>query len=135
MDDGTIWSEASVTSADWSGSAQLDQRRTVDLAGMIGLDAEEWLIVGLDIQGTEHGHSLRVLAVRADSIPEAADLFRSAAAAGDGEIRATEFLVRDVDPYRILRACTQELQLRMRARGTREFPIRIVSQSEIREQA
>jgi hypothetical protein len=135
MDDGTIWSEASVTSADWSGSAQLDQRRTVDLAGMIGLDGDEWLIVGLDIRGTEHDHSLRVLAVRADSIPEAADLFRSAAAASDGEIRATEFLVRDVSPYEILRACTQEFQLRMRARGAREFPIRIVAQSHIREQA
>ncbi|MGC5221461.1 hypothetical protein ACPW96_02555 [Micromonospora sp. DT81.3] len=134
MGDGFIWRAADVASADWSGTAQLDQRRSADFAQLAGLDSEKWLIVGFDIRDGDHGHELRVVAVDRDLIPEAADVFPKIAAEHGGQIPATEFLVHDVEPYEVLQAITRRFELRLRARGTKDLPIRIIGQSEGPEQ-
>ena len=134
MDDGFIWRPAEVTFPDWIGTAQLSQRRSADLAELAGLDTEKWLIVGFDISSGQHGHDLRVVAVHRDLLPEAADVFSTISAEHGGQIPATEFLVHDVEPYEVLQAITNKFAMRMRARGTRDLPIRITSQSEGPEQ-
>ena len=134
MDDGTLWRAAEVGSADWIGSAQLGQRRSADMAELAGLDSEKWLIIGFEISGGDHGHDLRVIAVHRDLIPEAADVLPNIAAEHGGEIPATEFLVRDVAPYDVLQAISHRFELRMRARGARDLPIRITARMDGPEQ-
>ena len=128
MTEGFIWRAAEGRSYGWNGTAQLDHRRSADLAQLAGLDSEKWLVVAFDIGGGENGHDLRVVAVDRDLIPEAADELPGVAAEHGGEIPATEFLVHDVEPYDVLQRIARTFELRMRARGTRDLPIRIVSQ-------
>jgi hypothetical protein len=128
MNGGFIWRAAEGTSSDWNGTAQLDHRRSADLARLAGLDSEKWLIIAFDIGGGENSHDLRVVAVDRDLIPEAADVLPRIAADHGGEIPATEFLVHDVEPYDVLQTISRRFELRMRARATRDLPIRIVSQ-------
>lgn len=135
MTEGFIWRAAEVTYADWSGNAQLDQRMTADgLEQYVGLDPDEWMIVGFDIGGGEHGHELRVIAVPHDVIPDGGDVYPKIAAANAGEIPATEFLVHDVDPYELLQKFTHVFELRMRAQGARDLPIRIMARADLPEQ-
>ena len=134
MNDGVVWRAAGVDSPNWIGTAQLNQRRSADLAELAGLDSAKWLVVGFEIGGGGHGHDLRVVAVDRDLIPEVADVLPSIAAEHGGEIPATEFLVHDVQPYDVLQAITHSFQLRMRARGTRDLPIRITAHREGPEQ-
>lgn len=131
MDD-YIWRPAEVTYPDWNGNAQLDQRRTAGgLEEVVGLDRDEWLIVGFDIGGGEHAHHLRVVAVHRDLVPDGGDVFPRIAEANGGEIPATEFLIHNVDPYEVLRRITHVFELRMRARGSRDIPIRITSLGDL----
>jgi hypothetical protein len=134
MNDASTWQPAEVASPDWTGTAQLKQRRSADLAQLSGLDSETWLIVGFEISGGENGHDLRVIAMRRDLIPEAADVFPMIASEHDGGIPATEFVVHDVDAYEVLRTLSHSFELRMRARGTRDLPIRIEARFEGPEQ-
>jgi len=134
MNDTSAWRSAQVSFPDWTGTAQLHQRRSADLAELAGLDREKWLIVGFEIGGGENSHDLRVVAMRRDLIPEAADVFPKIAAENGGGIPATEFVVHDVDAYEVLRALSHTFELRMRARGTRDLPIRIEARSEGPEQ-
>ena len=63
--DGEIWGEASVTYPDWRGTAQLDERMTVPWEGLartVGLDGQQWQVVGFSIGGGEHGYNLRIYA-------------------------------------------------------------------------
>ena len=80
MNGGFIWRASEGTSSDWNGTAQLDHRRSADLARLAGLDSEKWMVVAFDIGGGENGHDLRVVAVDRDLIPEAADELRGIAA-------------------------------------------------------
>lgn len=142
MSDGFLWRDAEVTYPDWNGTAQLDERQTATEVGgyltpeqRVGLDPDEWTIVGLDIGGGEHGHELRVVAVHRDLIPEGGDVFPKVADANNGQIPATEFLIHDVDPYEFLRSIAHMFELRMRVQGTRDLPIRIVAQADVPEQS
>jgi hypothetical protein len=48
--DGFIWAAAEVTYRDWDGTAHIDERMTgAQLNELVGLDSDEWMIVGLDI--------------------------------------------------------------------------------------
>ena len=132
--DGFIWRVPEFSSPDWTGTAHLAQQRSTDLAQLAGLDSDEWLIVGFDIRGGEEGHDLRVVAVHRDLLPEAADVLPKIAEEHGGEIPATEFLVHDVEPYELLQTITRRFELQMRARGTRDLPIRITAQVEGPEQ-
>lgn len=134
MDDGFIWKAPHFPSPDWAGTAHLDQDRSFDLAQLAGLDGEEWLVVGFDIRGGERGHDLRVVAVHRDLMPEAADVLPRIAAENGGEIPATEFVVHDVEPYDVLQRISRRFELQMRARGSRDLPIRITAQLEGPEQ-
>jgi hypothetical protein len=135
LDEEYIWGDAEVTYPDWTGTAQLDRRMTAPSLGeVVGLDREEWLLVGFDIGGGEHLHHLRVVAVRRNGIPAGSDVLPRIAAANDGEIPATEFWVHNVDPYEVLRAITHQFELRMRISTAREFPIRIVAQRDLPDQ-
>ncbi|GIG34742.1 hypothetical protein [Cellulomonas pakistanensis] len=130
-----IWGDASVTYDDWHGTAQLDERMTGRLLNkLVGLDAEDWWIVGLDIGGGERVHELRVLAVHRDVVPEGGDVLRKIAAANDGEIPVTSFLIHDVDPYAVLRAMTHSFDLRLRRRGTVGLPVRVQRLADVPEQ-
>ncbi|WIX76925.1 hypothetical protein QRX50_36715 [Amycolatopsis carbonis] len=63
--DEEIWGEASIPFPDWKGTAQLDERMTVPWEGLartVGLDHEQWQVVGFSIGGGEHGYDLRVYA-------------------------------------------------------------------------
>jgi hypothetical protein len=57
MDEGFIWGDASVTYADWVGTAQLDERMTTPtIEDALGDQLRDWLVIGLDIGGGEHSH-------------------------------------------------------------------------------
>ena len=130
-----IWGDAHVTYPDWNGTAQLDGRMTAPpLAGVIGLDGEEWMIVGFDIGGGEREnghHNLYVYAVDRTLIRDTSDVIKQVAADHGGEIPVTQFLVHNVDPYEILRAITHQFSLHMRSRGTRDWPIRVVALGDV----
>jgi hypothetical protein len=126
------WGDASVTYPDWVGTAQLDRRITAPSLGeVIGLDRDEWHIIGFDIGGGERAHHLRVVAVHTSDIPVGGDVLPRIAEANDGEIPATEFDVHGVDPYEVLKAITHQFALRMHVSSTRDLPIRIVGQGEV----
>lgn len=132
---GFMWSDARVTYPDLVGTAQLDERKTAPpVEQVVGLDPEQWTVVGLDIGGGEGAHELRVVAVAATDMPEGSDVFPRIADANGGEIPVTEFLIHDVDPYEVLRGITHQFELRLRVRGTRDLPIRVVQQSDVPEQ-
>ncbi|MDP9459512.1 MAG: hypothetical protein M3Q22_04395 [Actinomycetota bacterium] len=101
---------------------------------IVGLHRDEWLIIGLDIGGGETSHDLRVVAVHRDAVPEGGDVLPRIAENNGGEIPATEFLVHDVDPYKVLRAITHMFELRLKLSGCRDLPIRIMSRSDVPEQ-
>jgi len=127
MTDGFLWRDAEVTYPDWSGIAQLDERKTSkQIEEVVGLDGDEWMVIGLDIGGGEHDHELRVVAVHRNLVPGGGDVLP--------KIAATEFLVHDVDPYEVLHAITHMFEMRLRTRGSRDLPIRITSQSDLPEQ-
>ena len=133
--DGFIWRDAEVTYPDWKGSAQLDQRITAPGIGeAVGLDRDEWMVIGLDIGGGERKHELKVVAVHRSQVPDGGDVLPRIAEANDGEIPVTEFLVHDVDPYQVLQAITHMFELRLRVGGARDLPIRVIAQSDIPEQ-
>jgi hypothetical protein len=120
-----VWGDAEVTHPDWKGTAQLDQKITgqTSLYDLVGLDHDEWMIIGLDLGGGEHKHNLHVIAVPAGTNIHDQD-----------EIQATDFLIHDVDPYRLLKAMSHVFELRMRLRALVNVPIRIVELSDVPEQ-
>lgn len=130
-----IWRSAEVTFPDWSGTAQLDQRMTAEgLAGLVGLDRDEWMPIGFDIGGGERHHSLRIVAVARKDFAEGGDVLPKIAAANGGEIPVTEFLIHDVDPYEVLRKLSHVFELKMRVRGARDIPIRVTALGDVPEQ-
>jgi hypothetical protein len=88
----------------------------------------------LDMGGGEISHDLQVVAVHKDALPAGGDVLPSMAENTGGEIHATSFLIHDVDPYEVLRAITHQFELRLRVRGTLDYPIRIMSQADVPEQ-
>lgn len=132
-----IWGDAEVTYPDWNGTVQLDQRMTAPGIGeLVGLDAQKWWVIGFDIGGGEResGHDLQVYAVERELVPEGGDVLPRIADANGGEIPVTQFLVHDVNPYDILLAITHQLDLRMRVRGARRYPIRVERLGDVLEQ-
>jgi hypothetical protein len=127
-----IWGDAEVGYPDWQGTIQVDERRTgTQLNELVGLDFDTWGIVGIDIGGGEHAHSLNVLAVdRRENDASYAEV----AAANGGELPVRSFLIHDVDPYKVLQALTHVLDLRMRVRSTVGLPIRVTSLGDVSEQ-
>jgi hypothetical protein len=135
MDNGFIWRDAEVTYPDWKGTAQLDQRMTsAGIEEVVGLDRDEWMVIGIDIGGGELDHDLRVVAVHREIVPDGGGVLPRIADANGGEIPVTEFLIHDVDPYAVLRAITHVFELRLRLRGADGLPIRVVGQSDVPEQ-
>ena len=123
MDDEEIWGNASVSFPDWSGTAQLDERMTTPWEGLaqtVGLDRDQWQVIGFDIGGGESDYTLRVVATPRDVWQKA-----------DAEVEATEFLVHDVDPLEILKQMTHVFELRMRVGGLGNRPVRIRSRSDL----
>lgn len=124
-----------MTIADWHGTAQLDERRTgKQLHELVGLDYDDWMILGLDIGGGESHHDLHVPAVDRTIVPDGSDVLPKIAGAHNGEIPVTDFLIHDVDPYELLKAITHVLDLRLRVARTVGIPIRITSLADIPEQ-
>lgn len=130
-----LWRDAEVTYPDWSGTAQLDQRITgpnAILERLVGLDPEEWLILGFDIGWgeIENGpHDLHVVAARRETIRESREQGFE-----DDEIRVTDFLIHDVDPYEILRTISHVFELRMRRRGFDDRALRVMELADVPEQ-
>ena len=134
MVDGFMWGPAEVTYPDFSGNAQLDMRMTgKSINEVVGL-SDDWLVIGLDLGGGENRHELQVIAVHKDAMPAGGDMLPGMAENSGGEIHATSWLIHDVDPYEVLRAITHVFEMRLRVRGARDFPIRIMSQADVPEQ-
>lgn len=130
-----IWGDAQVTYPDLVGTAQLDERKTAPpVERAVGLDPEQWTVIGLDIGGGERAHELRVVAVAADDMPDGGDVFPRIAEANGGEVPVTEFLIHDVDPYEVLRAITHQFELRLRVRSAADLRFRVVRQADVPEQ-
>lgn len=134
-EDGYLWGDASVSYPDWQGTAQLDQRMTsAGIEELVGLDPDEWTIVGIDIGGGEGGlHPLEVVAVRIrdeDRRPDES-LFEAMARSNGGELPATHFRVHEVDAFEVLLKIMHLFDFRLRRRGAVDVPIRVVSQDEI----
>lgn len=122
------WNDAEVQYGDWRGTVQIDDRRIgsdILPEGAVGLDRENWRIVGLHIYGGGGGYDLHVLAVPRE--PDATDM-------GDREILATDFLIHDVDPFEILRRIALRFDLRVRDRSLVGRPIVIAHRADIPEQ-
>lgn len=127
MDDEDIWDAARVSYPDWNGTAQLDERMTIPWRGLartVGLDAEQWQVIGFEISGGEHGYQLRVVATPRD-------VWRKSGPGAGSEIEATEFLVHNVDPLAVLQQMTHVFELRMRHRGIGDAPVRIRALSDL----
>ncbi|MBO4140145.1 hypothetical protein J5U46_08325 [Micromonospora tulbaghiae] len=125
--DGEAWGEASVTYPDWKGTAQLDERMTVPWKGLartVGLDGDQWQVVGFSIGGGEHGYDLRVVATPVD-------VWEKVKPDDDAEIEVTEFLVHNVDPLAILQQMTHVFELKMRLRGLDGRQVRVRALSDL----
>lgn len=125
--DGEVWGEASVTYPDWKGTAQLDERMTVPWKGLartVGLDGDQWQVVGFSIGGGEHGYDLRVVATPVD-------VWEKVKPDDDAEIEVTEFLVHNVDPLAILQQMTHVFELKMRLRGLDGRQVRVRALSDL----
>ena len=123
---GELWGDARVTFSDWKGTAQLDERRTVPWEGLartVGLDADEWQVVGFSITGGEHRFDLLIVATPR----EVWENFKP----DDGsDIEVTEFLVHDVDPLLILRQMAHMFELKMFIRGLSGDRVRVTARSD-----
>lgn len=127
MDDGEVWGEASVSFPDWKGTAQLDERMTTPWEGItreVGLNGDQWVVIGFSIGGGETSYDLRVVAAPCD-------VWEKSAPDDAAEIEATEFLVHDVDPIAILQRMTHMFELRMRRRGLEGRTVRIRALSDL----
>ena len=125
--DGEIWGEASVTYPGWKGTAQLDERITIPWEGLaqaVGLDGDQWQVVGFSIGGGEHGYALHVVATPRDAWNKIKP--------GDGaDIEVTEFRVHDVDPLAILQQMTHMFELKMRISGLDDRQVRVLALSDL----
>lgn len=129
------WGDARVSYPDWKGTFQVDQKLTGDVSiyTITKIDRDEWTIIGLDWGGGEqvdglghynaHPHRLSAIVVRKDDADLDAD-----------EIRATEVMVHDVDPYDMIKAITHMAEFRMRVRRVVDSKIIIVDEGDIPEQ-
>lgn len=138
-EEGYLWEDASVTHPDWQGTAQLDQRMTsAGIEELIGLDPDEWDVIGIEIGGGESGlHPLDVVAVHRDIPAEGRrsdeSLFEAMARTNGGELPATHFRVHDADAFEVLLKIMHVFDFRLRSRGVVGLPIRIMSQADIPE--
>ena len=103
----------------------------VQLDELVGIDHEAWMIVGLDIGGGQSRHELRVLAVHRDLVPEGGGVLPKIAEANGGEIPVTEFLIHDVDPYRIILQMTHVFDFRLRRTSAVGYPVRVKDRADI----
>ncbi|WP_018134007.1 hypothetical protein [Acaricomes phytoseiuli] len=130
-----IWNDAEVTYPDYSGTAQLDYKRTGESGiDAIGIDQDRWFVVGFEIGGGELSHDLRVLAVDRAQLPDGDGSLLEQITDADGHIPVTELLVHDVDPYNFLRSITHQFDLRLRSKAFRNHPIRVTSLGDIPNQ-
>ncbi|WP_410673797.1 hypothetical protein [Amycolatopsis sp. cmx-4-68] len=125
--DGEIWGDASVAFPDWKGTAQLDERMTVPWEGLaraVGLDPEQWQVVGFNIGGGENGFHLRIYATPGD-------VWERVKPDDGAEVEVTEFLVHDVDPLAILQRMTHGFELNMRIRSLDNRVVRVRALSDL----
>jgi hypothetical protein len=127
-----IWGDAEVSFPDWRGTVQLDRRMTgPQLHELVGISPDSWLIVGIRIGGGEHAHDLHILAVDRAIVPDGGDVFLKIASSHGGEIPVTDFLIHSADPYAVLKAMTHVLDLRLRARGAVDIPLRMTALGDV----
>lgn len=117
---------------DWSGRAQLDQRLSGPrLDDLLGLDAREWLVVGLDVGGAAGPAAVRALAVRRADLPEGGDILPRLAEGSGGAVPVTEFAVEGKDAFELLAAVAHVFELRLVSRRLRGRPIEVVDRRTI----
>ncbi|WP_218220235.1 hypothetical protein [Nesterenkonia sp. Act20] len=123
-----IWRDAEVTYPDWSGTAQLDERKTntETIDQRLGLGENEH-VVGLDIGGGERHQSLHVIVAQWEAIKALKD-------GETDELEVTDYLVHDVDPFEFLRSITHGFELRMRTRVAQGKTIRVTDMGDIPQQ-
>lgn len=129
------WQKPSVNVPAFRGEAVLDDKITMPdkMFGMLNIDRNDWFLVGLDWDGTEHSQSLRVYLVDRHLVDVQSDYFTHVKKKF-GFIPVTEFLVHDVDPADYIRAITHGFQLQLRTRGVGQDDVRITRRGDIPEQ-
>ncbi|BBX87863.1 hypothetical protein MAUB_57360 [Mycolicibacterium aubagnense] len=113
--------EASVTYPDWVGDVALEKTMAGNTAiyDLAGLDAEEWQIIGLDLGATRSGASHpHVIAVRKSTLggKHIAEL---------DSIEAVDIQLHNVDPWDLLLAIANMLDIRLRLRAVENATIAI----------
>lgn len=92
------------------------------LGRTVGLDTDEWQIVGFSISGGESQLNLRIAAA-----PRA--VWESYNHDEGGEIEVTDFLVHNVDPLEILSQMTHVFEMKMFIRGLNGDHVRVMALS------
>lgn len=109
------------------GTVQLDERKTVPWRGLartVGLDVDEWQIVGFSIGGGERTFDLHIAAAPRD-------VWANYNREDGGEIEVTDFLVHDVDPLEILSHMTHMFEMKMYIRGLSGAKVRVRARSDL----
>jgi hypothetical protein len=94
------------------------------LARTVGLNHEQWQVVGFSIGGGESGYHLRVYAAPRD-------VWERVQPDDGADVEVTEFLVHDVDPLAILQRMTHVFELNMRIRGLDNRRVRVRARSDL----
>lgn len=107
---------------DWTGTAAADEHLTVGHRSpyeVVGLDPDQWWIVGFDFQGSDLNHKdgLYVYAVQKDTMGitswDAIQLHGEA----NGSVPVTSFLVHGVAPAELINESFNQFQVQLRTRN------------------
>ena len=121
-----VWGDATTTRSDWVGTVAFEETQVLpSVYEITGIDADEWLIVGLELRalaparpGQSHNAKTHVIAVRRSEL-EGWDLWN------DRELQAVDLRVHEVDGFELFFQMTQEVDIRLRLRTTEHAAIRI----------
>jgi hypothetical protein len=117
-----ILKTAQTSYGDWKGTAAADEHQTIGHKSpyeVVGLNSDEWWIVGFDFQGAEmtSKDGLFVFAVRKDSMGitnwDAIQLHGEA----NGSVPVTKFLVHGVSPADLIGESFNQFQVQLRTRN------------------
>lgn len=124
------WGNARVTYPDWKGTFQIDERLTGtdSIYSLTGVDADEWLIVGLDWGAGERGpHELHVI-----TVPRGTDIETEVQTRG--HLPVTDLMIHDSDPFAVLQRMIHSADFRARVRGLENTKMEVHALGDVPDQ-
>jgi hypothetical protein len=106
---------------------------------LVGLDPEEWDVVGIDIGGGETGiQPLEVVAVPRGLAPAGdqrtdESLYQAIARHNGGELPVTHFRIHQADAFEVLTKIMHVFEFRLRSRTVLGVDLRVMSQADVPE--